>query len=88
MVVIIPAYQPDEKLYHLVLALREKTDYDLIVVNDGSDAEMRALAEMEIPETKANVLSKNNGENPRMYDYYFDAIKKMNRDRDKKNDDE
>ena len=44
--------------------------------------------EMEIPETKANVLSKNNGENPRMYDYYFDAIKKMNRDRDNKNKEE
>ncbi|NLI53397.1 MAG: glycosyltransferase [Clostridiales bacterium] len=43
MVVIIPAYQPDEKLYHLVLELREKTDYDLIIVNDGSDPGTREL---------------------------------------------
>ncbi len=43
MVVIIPAYQPDEKLYHLVLALREKTDYDLIIVNDGSDPDKKDL---------------------------------------------
>jgi len=43
MVVIIPAYQPDEKLYRLVLELREKTDYDLIIVNDGSDKSKREL---------------------------------------------
>ena len=43
MVVIIPAYQPDEKLYHLVLALHEKSDYDLVVVDDGSDRDRRDL---------------------------------------------
>ena len=43
MVVIIPAYQPDEKLYQLVLALHEKTSFDLIVVNDGSNKETSAL---------------------------------------------
>ena len=43
MVVIIPAYQPDEKLYQLVLALHEKTSFDLIVVNDGSKPEICSL---------------------------------------------
>ena len=61
MVVIIPAYQPDEKLYHLVLALREKTDYDLIVVNDGSDAEMRALFDSLEPYAKILHHTVNRG---------------------------
>ena len=43
MVVIIPAYQPDEKLNRLVLELREKTTFDLLIVNDGSDADKRPL---------------------------------------------
>ncbi len=37
MVVIIPAYQPDEKLFKLVAALKNACDYPIIIVNDGSD---------------------------------------------------
>jgi glycosyltransferase involved in cell wall biosynthesis len=33
---IIPAYKPDERLLTLVKALREATDFHIIVVNDGS----------------------------------------------------
>lgn len=36
MLVVIPAYQPDEKLRKVVLDLKQKTDYPIIVVNDGS----------------------------------------------------
>jgi glycosyltransferase involved in cell wall biosynthesis len=36
MIVIIPAYQPDEKLVGVVHALHEQTDYDIVIVNDGS----------------------------------------------------
>jgi len=36
MIVVIPAYQPDEKLLATVGELREKTDYRIVVVNDGS----------------------------------------------------
>lgn len=36
MVVIIPAYQPDEKLTGVVHALLEQTDFPIVVVNDGS----------------------------------------------------
>ena len=43
MVVIIPAYQPDEKLYRLVLDLHEQTDFDLVIVDDGSDRDRRDL---------------------------------------------
>ena len=37
MIVVIPAYQPDEKLYALVQALRDAADYPIVIVNDGSD---------------------------------------------------
>ncbi len=36
MLVIIPAYQPDEKLKRVVLSLREKTNYPILIVDDGS----------------------------------------------------
>jgi len=36
MIVVIPAYEPDEKLLGVVNSLREKTDYRIVVVNDGS----------------------------------------------------
>lgn len=36
MIVIIPAYQPDEKLVRLVEELREKTTYPIVIVDDGS----------------------------------------------------
>ena len=36
MIVIIPAYQPDEKLVRLVEELKENTNYAIVIVNDGS----------------------------------------------------
>ena len=39
MIVLIPAYQPDQKLVRLVDALKRETDYDIVIVNDGSDAD-------------------------------------------------
>lgn len=36
MIVVIPAYQPDEKLLHTVAEILEKTDYSIVVVDDGS----------------------------------------------------
>lgn len=36
MIVVIPAYQPDEKLLRTVEELRAKTDYAIVVVDDGS----------------------------------------------------
>lgn len=38
MIVIIPAYQPDEKLVKLVADLKSACDYPIVVVNDGSNA--------------------------------------------------
>ena len=45
LIVIIPAYQPDEKLVRLVEELRANTDYSIIIVNDGSDADRAPLFE-------------------------------------------
>lgn len=38
MSIIIPSYNPDEKLIKVVEGLKEKGFHDMIVVNDGSDA--------------------------------------------------
>lgn len=61
MVVIIPAYQPDEKLYNLVLELHEKTDCDLVIVNDGSDPSKRPLFDSLEPYAKIFHHSSNRG---------------------------
>ncbi|MCH5279565.1 MAG: bifunctional glycosyltransferase family 2/GtrA family protein [Christensenellaceae bacterium] len=37
MIAVIPAYDPDEKLLNLIMELQSKTDYLIVVVNDGSD---------------------------------------------------
>ena len=48
MIVVIPAYQPDEKLIKLVQELKEKTDYKILVVDDGSSADRQPIfAELE-----------------------------------------
>lgn len=36
MIVVIPAYEPDEKLLRVVAELKRDTDYAIVVVNDGS----------------------------------------------------
>ena len=61
MVVVIPAYQPDEKLYRLVLDLHEQTDYDLVVVDDGSDRDCRELFVSLEPYAKVLRHTQNRG---------------------------
>ncbi|MDO4564888.1 MAG: bifunctional glycosyltransferase family 2/GtrA family protein [Clostridia bacterium] len=43
MVVVIPAYQPDEKLKKVVLELKDKTDFPIVIVDDGSSASCQPL---------------------------------------------
>lgn len=45
MVIVIPAYQPDEKLYHLVMGLKAVADYPILIVNDGSSPDRAPLFE-------------------------------------------
>lgn len=41
MIVIIPAYQPDEKLVKLVRQLKAETDYPIVIVDDGCTGDSR-----------------------------------------------
>lgn len=36
MIIIIPSYEPDEKLVQLIIDLKTKSDYQILVVDDGS----------------------------------------------------
>lgn len=45
MIVVIPAYQPDESLLSLVSELKALTDYSIIIVNDGSDVSKAPIFE-------------------------------------------
>ncbi|WP_231088097.1 glycosyltransferase, partial [Streptococcus gallolyticus] len=38
MYIIIPAYEPDQRLVQVVQDIKEELQADIIVVNDGSDA--------------------------------------------------
>lgn len=50
MIVLIPAYQPDEQLVQLVRQFMEKTDFSVIIVNDGSAPEKDAIF-AQLPES-------------------------------------
>ena len=48
LTVVIPAYNPDEKLSKRVSSLLERGFHDIIVVNDGSDEEyMKSFYQVE-----------------------------------------
>lgn len=41
--VLIPAYKPDERLLALISEIKQQTDYDVLVVNDGSGSDFDAI---------------------------------------------
>ena len=43
MIVLIPAYEPDDKLKKLVKELREACDHDIVIVDDGSSEHCRPV---------------------------------------------
>lgn len=43
MIVLIPAYEPTEKMLKLVVDLKDKTDYKILIVDDGSGDSYRRL---------------------------------------------
>ncbi|NCC69824.1 MAG: glycosyltransferase family 2 protein, partial [Clostridia bacterium] len=61
MVVVIPAYQPDEKLHRLVLSLHEQTSYDIVIVNDGSDLDRQPIFDSLEPYAKIMTHTVNRG---------------------------
>lgn len=66
MIVIIPAYQPDEKLYQLVVALRAEADYPIVVVNDGSSEDKDALFDSLRPFATVLTHEQNRGKGAAM----------------------
>lgn len=61
MIVVIPAYQPDDKLYNLIQTLSQTTDYPIIVVNDGSSADKAELFASLEPMAKVLTHPENQG---------------------------
>ena len=61
MIVMIPAYQPDSKLYDLVRTLKDTTDYPIIIVNDGSSPDKAALFDSLTPFAKVLTHPVNRG---------------------------
>lgn len=48
LTIVVPVYNPDEKLQKMVKGLRERGFHDIIVVNDGSDEEhMKPFMQIE-----------------------------------------
>ena len=43
MIVLIPAYEPDSNLTRLVDELQDRTDYTIVIVDDGSSIKCRTL---------------------------------------------
>jgi glycosyltransferase involved in cell wall biosynthesis len=43
MIVIIPAYQPDEKMLRLIDEIQQNSNYSILVVNDGSTESCRPI---------------------------------------------
>ena len=61
MVVVIPAYEPDQKLIKLIDEIREKTPYAVVVVDDGSAQDAQPV--FDALDGKATVIhhEKNRG---------------------------
>lgn len=61
-VVVIPAYEPDEKLITLVSSLKEQCDYNIIILDDGSGEKYSHIFEKSAS-LGANIISysKNKG---------------------------
>ena len=61
MIVLIPAYQPDEQLVLLTKRFSEQTDFSLVVVNDGSSPDKDAVFAALPPEVTVLRHEKNRG---------------------------
>lgn len=62
MVILIPAYQPDEKLIRLIEKLNRECDYKIVIVDDGSGQEYKEVFQ-KASKLGAEVISydKNRG---------------------------
>lgn len=56
VVVVIPAYEPDEKLIKLISSLKEQCDYNILIVDDGSGEKYSHIFEKSAS-LGANIIS-------------------------------
>nr|WP_302596852.1 bifunctional glycosyltransferase family 2/GtrA family protein [uncultured Cellulosilyticum sp.] len=61
VVVVIPAYEPDEKLVELVRQLRVRSSYKIVVVDDGSGIDYKDIFEQVGKYAKVLSYAKNKG---------------------------
>ena len=82
MMIVIPAYQPDEKLTGVVDALISKTNFPIVIVDDGSSADCQPLFAALAEKDQVTVLHHevNRGKGAAMktafqyiYDHYPEA---------------
>lgn len=66
MIVVIPAYQPDEKLLQTVAELRQKTAYPIVVVDDGSAPERQPIFDRLEPDVTVLHHEVNRGKGAAM----------------------
>ena len=58
MVIVIPVCQPDACLADLVHQLRQKTDYPILVVDDGSSPDSVSYTHLRAHETGRNLVCR------------------------------
>lgn len=58
MKIVIPAYEPDEKLISLIYNIREYSDYEIVIVDDGSSIKCKNIFE-KARELGCTVLTHN-----------------------------
>ncbi len=61
MKIIIPAYQPDERMIKLIKEIKENSDYDILLVDDGSAACCSLFEQARILGCTVLVHSSNEG---------------------------
>ena len=68
MIIVIPAYEPDEKLLGVLKDFTEQTDYPIVVVNDGSSESCRPVfdAVKMFPRVTLLVHEQNRGKGAAM----------------------
>jgi len=69
VIVVIPAYEPDEKLINVYKDIMRETDYKMIIVNDGSSNDYKAIFDA--------IIKDNQKEQGLVYRNEYDLVRYM-----------
>ncbi|WP_297632354.1 bifunctional glycosyltransferase family 2/GtrA family protein [uncultured Clostridium sp.] len=78
MVILIPAYKPDEKLIELIKNIKEKCDYKIVIVDDGSGIEYAEIFKKAEKQGCYIVTHEENRGKGRALKTGFNYIKNLN----------